>query len=336
MRQAYKTQGAFTRARRKRTHRPLTVQEMVLWVACLVWLAALSIAGVSLKKNPADTLSSTAFPAYLSIDGMATAAQQAAGAKPKLTIVATTGQEPAVEAAAVQAEAALRILIYHTHATEAYLMTDDAPYEESGSFRTKDNSKNVVAVGAALKDELKKYGLVAIHDTENYEPPKLSSAYSRSLTAMLDYQAQYPSVEVFIDVHRDAYGTETDVPKDFVEYEGTQTARVMFVVGTGEGATGSGFEQMPDFASNLKLAEAVTDHIADRDERLVRQVRVKTGRYNQHVSGMCLLAEVGHNANTLSQALAAVPLLAEAIADALENKQADTQMHVSAMSVWTP
>ena len=46
----------------------------------------------------------------------------------------------------------------------------------------------------------------------------------------------------------------------------------------------------------------------------MRNIRVKTGRYNQHISNQCLLVEVGHNANTLEQALNAVEYLAEAIA----------------------
>lgn len=46
----------------------------------------------------------------------------------------------------------------------------------------------------------------------------------------------------------------------------------------------------------------------------MRNIRVKTGRYNQHISDQCLLVEVGHNANTLEQALNAVEYLAEAIA----------------------
>ena len=41
---------------------------------------------------------------------------------------------------------------------------------------------------------------------------------------------------------------------------------------------------------------------------------MKTGRYNQHIGQLSLLIEVGHNANTLEQALHAVPSLAESLA----------------------
>ena len=39
------------------------------------------------------------------------------------------------------------ILIYHTHTWEAYAQVEDAPYQETEKWRTKDNRANVVAVG---------------------------------------------------------------------------------------------------------------------------------------------------------------------------------------------
>ena len=94
---------------------------------------------------------------------------------------------------------------------------------------------------------------------------------------------------------------------------------MMFVVGTGEGAMGTGFDEMPDFESNHALAEQITAYLNTIDPRLTRNVRVKTGRYNQHIAPHCLLVEVGHNANTLEQAFAAIPYLAAGIADAVES-----------------
>ena len=40
-----------------------------------------------------------------------------------------------------------RILIYHTHTTEAYTATPASPYVKTSSFRTADASKSVIAVG---------------------------------------------------------------------------------------------------------------------------------------------------------------------------------------------
>lgn len=208
-----------------------------------------------------------------------------------------------------------RILIYHTHTTEAYFPTAKDAYEPAGAWRTRDNRKNIVAVGERLKELLSdRYGINVIHDITDHEPPKLSTAYSRSVETMERYRAEHPSITMYIDVHRDAYGTEPQKNSDYIVIDGKEVARLMFVVGTGEGATGTGFGEKPDFAANYALAKRLTDYLAGVDERLVRNIRVKTGRYNQHISNQCLLVEVGHNANTLTQALNAVEYLAEAIA----------------------
>ena len=118
---------------------------------------------------------------------------------------------------------------------------------------------------------------------------------------------------MFIDVHRDA-GKTHEEGSDYVIINGEKVARMMFVVGTGEGATGTGFGEMPDFASNYALAKSITEQLLEIHPKLMRNIRVKTGRYNQHISNQCLLVEVGHNINTLEEAMAAIPYLAEAIA----------------------
>ena len=235
-------------------------------------------------------------------------------------------------------DAAPTILIYHTHTTEAYGQTETYTYLSTGSWRTDENDKNIVAVGERLAELLRERGFSVLHDTTDHEPPKLATAYSRSEETMRDYQQKYPSLEVFIDVHRDAYGNSDTPITDYLELDGTEVARMMFVVGTGEGATGTGFDEMPDFESNYALAEAITNRLTAIDNRLARPIRVKTGRYNQHISSHCLLVEVGHNCNSLDQALAAIPYLADAIAASLEEDgvRAVATLEDAGAAVWVP
>lgn len=248
--------------------------------------------------------------------------------------VEPTGTPLILPVQAIRAEP--RILIYHTHATEAYTQTEENAYTESGTYRTEDMSKSVVAVGERLKQILEsEYGYVVIHDVSNHEPPKLSTAYSRSEETMRKLQKQYPTISLFIDLHRDAYGSSVSGSKDYVEIDGAQIARMMFVVGTGEGATGTGFAEMPDYESNFALASYMTSLLASINPKLIRDVRVKSGRYNQHVSDSCVLVEVGHNANTLEQALAAMPYLAEAIAGSMQNGAAGKAAPMD-VAVWAP
>ena len=201
------------------------------------------------------------------------------------------------------------ILIYHTHTLEAYTQTSANTYKESsGRWRTNDESKSVVAVGEALAEELRDMGFNVIHDTTDHEPPKLSTAYERSLLTMLSYKKKYPEISLYIDLHRDA--ADEDNTKDYCIIDGKETARVMFVVGHGNKFTG---DEKPDFDANYKAAELVTEYLQSIDPSLARSIREKPGRYNQHVGDCCMLIEIGHNMNTLEQALAAVPYVAEGI-----------------------
>lgn len=207
------------------------------------------------------------------------------------------------------------VLIYHTHTTEAYTQTNDNPYVETSSWRTNETDKSVVAVGKALAERLRReYGYCVIHDTTNHEPPKLSTAYERSEETMRAYAAKYPTLRLFIDIHRDAYTVTGEPTSDYAVPYGDETCRVMCVVGEG-----TNYEIKPHYAENLTLAQRLTERLIAMDERLARPVRIKSGRYNQHIYPACLLIEVGHNANTLEQALAVVPYLADALALTLDD-----------------
>ncbi len=214
----------------------------------------------------------------------------------------------AIEATTYEIAGSVNILIYHTHTTEAYRMDGTYTYAASDNSRTRENDKNVVAVGEELKNQLESMGFSVLHDTTDHEPPKLSTAYERSLTTMLAYQEQYPDIDIFIDIHRDAADVEED-QDDVVVINGVRCARLMFVVGRGDD-----YEDKPDFLSNYTFAKSVTLALESIQTNFTRAIRVKKGRYNQQVSNMCLLVEVGHNANTLQEAMSAVPYLAQAIA----------------------
>ncbi|MBO4848649.1 MAG: stage II sporulation protein P [Clostridia bacterium] len=216
-----------------------------------------------------------------------------------------------------------KILVYHTHDTEAYRMTETDVYEASGSCRTEDAEHNVLAVGEELCRILREeYGIYAIHACERHEKPLLTSAYSRSLETMRYYKRMYPSLEMFIDLHRDGVD-DTGFEKDFVTVDGLECARMMFVVGTGKSGKSSQFapeesdteHDMPDFESNYALALRLTETLLSYNDRFMRSVRVKSGKYNQQVSDKCLLVEVGHNANTLEQAKNSMKYLARAISE---------------------
>ena len=202
------------------------------------------------------------------------------------------------------------ILIYHTHAAEAYRQEGGYAYEESEEFRTLDNTKNVVAAGEALKKALESYGYAVIHDTANVEAPELESAYSRSLEVM----QKYPEADIYIDLHRNAADAELK-KDDVVMIGGKRCARMFFVVGTGVGTYDGEYDVRPDWMENYRFALSVMDKIKTVNPDLVLPIRTKAGRYNQHISNRCLLLELGHNANTMDDILNSVPYVAKAISE---------------------
>ena len=67
----------------------------------------------------------------------------------------------------------------------------------------------------------------------------------------------------------------------------------------------------------LTIAQKITDHLNGQHANLARNVKIKTGRFNQHIADCCVLIECGINTNTLGEVLAGIPYLAEAISQAL-------------------
>ena len=214
-----------------------------------------------------------------------------------------------------------QVLIYSTHTHEAYAKIDGEDYVEAAKWRTINNDYNIVHVGDALSAELAaKFGIAVIHDKSDTEVPVLATAYERSLKIVQKNMEQNNDLKIIIDLHRDAYNA--NINPNTVTINGVKAARVMFVIGTGEGKTGVGFSQRPNWKANLALAQAVNDNLKKFDPLLSRDISIKTGRYNQHLSSGAILIEVGNNMNTLDEVLATVPFLAQAIADTLDKMPA--------------
>lgn len=216
-----------------------------------------------------------------------------------------------IAAASERPSAAFRVLIYHTHTYEAYTATGEMPYTPTEKWRTANGERNVVAVGAYLAELLGNAGVEAVHDETAFEPPQLSSAYERSLEMLKARQAAGEHYDLYIDLHRDAYAKNNG--PNTVEKDGTELARLLILIGKGTGQTGAGYAEKPDWESNRQIAQALSNRLNLQCEDLCRGVALKSGRYNQHAANCCVLIEVGNNYNTLEEALAAMPYLANAI-----------------------
>lgn len=211
---------------------------------------------------------------------------------------------------------AKRVLIYHTHTYEAYEQTETDPYKELQQWRTADERHNIVCVGEELAALLRGMGIEVVHDTTAFEPPDLNSSYTRSLEMLEKRRDSGEIFDLYIDLHRDAY-LASQSGTNAVAIGDSSVAKLMLLIGKGEGQTTEGYEEKPEWEDNLAIAQRITDELNSELPGLGKDVRVKSGRFNQHIAIGCVLVEVGNNKNTLAEAKAAMPYLADAIQAAL-------------------
>ena len=207
------------------------------------------------------------------------------------------------------------VLIYHTHTHEAYEQVKEDPYDALEAWRTSDADHSVVRVGSELQRCLEGYGFTVVHDVTDHEGNALSTAYDRSLQTLQGYDRGF---DLYIDLHRDAWadGMESTV----ANAAGEPCAQLMMLIGNG-----NGFDEKPYYRQNYAFAQALEQRVNRICPGLCKPVLVKDGRYNQHIGVFSILVEVGHNHNTLREALNAVPALAAGI-DSLMISQPDPQL----------
>lgn len=213
-----------------------------------------------------------------------------------------------------------RVLIYHTHTYEAFQQTEANPYRETQQWRTQDEKYNIVRVGEELASLLRSMGIQVVHDTTAFEPPLIDSSYTRSLTMLEKRKSMGETFDLYLDVHRDAYVASQPGPNAVSVGDGS-VARLMMLVGKGEGQTAMGYDEKPQWQDNLQIAQRLTDGLNSQVPGLGKEVRIKSGRFNQHIAVGCLVVEVGNNQNTLEEALAAMPYLADAVYQELRREK---------------
>lgn len=204
------------------------------------------------------------------------------------------------------------ILIVHTHATESY--TGD--YDGAEDYHTADTDYNVVRVGQAIADRLNAAGIITLHDKTLNDLPGYDSAYERTAQVISRYLEEYPSIRMVIDVHRDAVtatdGTELAMT---AELEGAPAAQLLFVMGTDAG----GLEH-PNWRDNLAFALQMQALCTARAPGLFRELSLRSGRYNEHLTPCSVLLEVGSAGNTLEEALRSADFFARQLTELIEGR----------------
>ncbi len=188
-------------------------------------------------------------------------------------------------------DAAPQILIYHTHSTEGF--ADSVP---------GDKSQTIVGVGDFLTKILtEEYGYGVLHHTAEYDTVR-DDAYANSLPAIEQLLAENPSIQVVIDLHRDAGSPNRE---RVVDINGKPTARFMFFNGISRSKQTGDIDYLynPNLAENLAFSFQMQVAADEYYPGLTRRIYIKQYRYNMHLKGKTLLIELGDENNTVEEAM---------------------------------
>ena len=201
------------------------------------------------------------------------------------------------------------ILVYHTHTTEGFELIDRPWYAQGWNSRTQNYNRNIVRAGEAMVEMLRRAGFNVIHDTTIFDVP-FAGAYDRSRLAIQYWLARYPSIQLTIDVHRDAiHRANGDRIKPVADILGQQAAQVMLIAGTQEGNVGN----FPNWETNLALAAQLHVFAQQRYPGLMKPLLFTARRFNMDLAPYALFVEIGTDANTLQEAVFTGNLIGEAL-----------------------
>ncbi len=207
-----------------------------------------------------------------------------------------------------------QVLIVHTHTTEGYMRYDAGYYNAGDRERTTDGSRTVCAVGDAVVKTLAAGGITAIHDTTVHDSPQYSGAYTRSAATVEKNLQQYPSIQIVLDLHRDAITDGSTLVKPTVTVNGRKAAQMMLVAGV----VSTKALPNPNCRQNLALAAQWQRALTAVDPDLMRPLSTVASRYNQNLCPGYLLVEVGAEGNTVAEAAYSGELLAKTLLELLQ------------------
>ena len=183
------------------------------------------------------------------------------------------------------------IYIYNTHPTEEYKASNILEFSIE---------PNVTMNNYILKDIFDKKGYLTVVETSsvkdilNNNHWNYSYSYKASRILLEQSIITYPSLEYFIDVHRDSL--EHD--KTYISINDKDYAKLLFIVGL----------ENPNYQENLAFTEKIHNKINEKYPNLSKGIYKKSGPgvngvYNQDFNKHTILIEVGGYENTTSEVL---------------------------------
>ena len=198
-----------------------------------------------------------------------------------------------------------KVLVVHTHTTESYFPTD----------RSNDETQNMIQVGKEFTSVLEQNGIKTLHITKVHDVPYTTS-YKKSLESITQALQEHPTIEVVIDLHRDAlYNENNEKIKPLATINQISAAQVMIVTGTEKGGL-----PHPNWEENLSFAVKIQNDLLKNYPGLSRPVDLRKERFNTHTTKNSVIIEVGSNGNTLEEAVNGAKFAAQSVANVLSGK----------------
>ena len=202
-----------------------------------------------------------------------------------------------------------KVYIFNTHQTEGY----------NSNFLEAFNINNTVYLASHILGEyLGDLGVAtvveenSIVDVLNTNGWKYGYSYKASRILLENAYKKNPSLDFFIDLHRDAASYDRTV----TEIDGKKYAKILFVVGL----------EHENYEPNLQLAKTLNERIKKIAPTLSRGVLEKkgpgvNGKYNQDFNKNTILIEVGGQYNYIEEVNNTLKIIAKVIYEYLEDEK---------------
>lgn len=201
------------------------------------------------------------------------------------------------------------IYIYNSHQGEEY----SYKYLEDYNI-----VPNVLIADSMLKDKLESIGIKTVVEEANIleymKNNNLNHAgsYIASRVFLESAINKYPSVRLFIDLHRDAAPHNATT----VNIDGKECAKILFVIGL----------EYDTYQNNLEIVTKINNIILEKYPSLTRGIMKKEGYgvngvYNQDLKENVILIEIGGNENNIEEVNNTLDLVAHVIGEYINEKE---------------
>ncbi|MCL5058274.1 MAG: stage II sporulation protein P [Actinobacteria bacterium] len=179
--------------------------------------------------------------------------------------------------------------IYHTHSDESYVPSDGT---EAIPFKG-----GIYQVGQNLVNKLRNENLKVDYDKTPHDPHD-NNAYYRSRRTAIRLMKSNPVA--MIDVHRDGIPDASYYSKTI---SNTDVAQLRLVIG----------RQNPNMSANLDFAKKMMAYSNKTHPKIVKEIFIGRGNYNQDLMPTSILIEAGTHVNSKKEAENGVALFADSI-----------------------